>query len=143
VSLFVCIPQDGTDPNCMPVNTLEEIEAARALLIEAGIGEAVVWSGDPDDPDAVETSQRLLAEAIAAIGSDGTRLVVWGVGATEDAATRDAARWLHIDRDTTPLCFAEIDTLTLARIVTGAVDCELLGLQTPELLREAKRAGVR
>lgn len=143
MSLFVCIPQDGTDPNCMSVNTLEEIEAARALLIEAGIGEAVVWSGDPDCPDAVETSQRLFAEAIAAIGSDGTRLVVWGLGATEDAAEQDAAKWLADEQPgATPLCYAKIDTLTLARIATGEVSAESLGLETPEMLSDAKRAGV-
>lgn len=143
MSLFVCIPQDGTDPNCMPVNTLEEIEAARALLIEAGIGEAVVWSGDPDDPDAVETSQRLLAEAIAALGSDGRRLVVWGLGATEDAAEQDAAKWLADEKPgATPLVYVEIDGATLARIKAGEVCAESLGLLTRETLSDAKRAGV-
>lgn len=30
----------------------------------------------------------------AAVGNDGLRPVVWGIGATEDEARSDAARWL-------------------------------------------------
>jgi hypothetical protein len=37
--------------------------------------------------------------AIAAIGTDGTRPVVWGLGATEDEARTDARQWLDAGDD--------------------------------------------
>lgn len=52
---------DPTEDQILPVNTDAEIAAAEIVLREAGVESAVVWSGHA--PDAVETSQRILAAA--------------------------------------------------------------------------------
>jgi hypothetical protein len=62
---------------------------------------------------------------IAAIGSDGTRPVVWGVGSGEDAAREDAARWLEHPQ---PLICCEVTAGIATRIEAGEVDCRALGI---------------
>jgi len=66
----------------------------------------------------------------AAVGSDGLREVVWGVGETEEAARKDAARWIgeaygpHGEAaglDVHPITVAQH-----ARIVAGQVDWNVL-----------------
>lgn len=65
---------------------------------------------------------------IAAIGTDGTRPVVWGVGETPDAAMADAeaqdADWDSGGWDT-----CEILAWTAGRIRAGTVDCGDLGIR--------------
>ena len=60
---------------------------------------------------------------IAAIGSDGTRPVVWGVGRTERSARRDAESGGGDAR-----CCVEVDRATVARIRRGEIHCAALGI---------------
>lgn len=65
---------------------------------------------------------------IAAIGSDGTRPVVWGLGETGEAAIADADSqdsndWRHGGWDT-----CEVSPTIAARIEDGEIDCETLGI---------------
>lgn len=54
---FILIGSDS-----YPVDTLAEIDEAAIALRDAGLAEARVWHGDPDDPDAYEDSvQRIYA----------------------------------------------------------------------------------
>ena len=62
---------------------------------------------------------------IAAVGHDGFRPVVWGVGSDEDAAREDAARWLEHPQN---LICCEVPAAIAARIEAGEVDCEALGI---------------
>jgi hypothetical protein len=62
---------------------------------------------------------------IAAVGHDGFRPVVWGVGSDEDAAREDAARWLAHPQN---LICVEVNQLVATRIEAGEVDCEALGI---------------
>lgn len=60
---------------------------------------------------------------VAAIGDDGTRPVVLGVGADEQRAARD------VDEDQGEIaCYAEVDAATYAKIRAGEVSCESLGI---------------
>lgn len=56
---------------------------------------------------------------IAAIGTDGMRAVVWGLGETEDEARADAAKYLGGDQE--PLTFAPITEVQAAVIAGGDV----------------------
>lgn len=49
----------------------------------------------------------------AAVGTDGTRPVVWGVGHTEDAAREDAKRWLFDYAESIGKSRSEIEPLTV------------------------------
>lgn len=77
-----------------------------------------------------------------AIGNDGFREVVWGVGATEDAAREDAARWIgeaygaHADLD--GLDIIEITAEQAERIREGEVSWESLQLSKEELVAQVK-----
>ncbi|HSM93391.1 MAG TPA: hypothetical protein VLT47_10945 [Anaeromyxobacteraceae bacterium] len=69
---------------------------------------------------------------IVAIGTDGTRPVVWGMGATEAEALEDARHWLVANQVPPPrgveTCTAddlrtvEVDDERAARIAAGDVD---------------------
>lgn len=56
---------------------------------------------------------------IAALGFDGSREVVWGLGTSVDGAARSAARWLNGNPVATPLHYAEVDDALRARIAGG------------------------
>ena len=45
---YITIPQDGADDAIYPVDTDEQVAAARAALREAGLGRAKVYVGEPD-----------------------------------------------------------------------------------------------
>jgi hypothetical protein len=66
---------------------------------------------------------------IAAIGSDGTRLVVWGIGATETEATEDSIGYGGPEEQPGRLTFAEINEEQRANIVAGMVACGELGIR--------------
>jgi hypothetical protein len=66
--------------------------------------------------------------AVAAVGSDGTRLVVWGLGSDVEDALQDAAPYAE-DAYTMPrLWCIDVDAEQEARIVAGEIDCAALGL---------------
>lgn len=50
-----------SDPDTYLVNTDEEIAQARAALRDAGIDEAPVWAGEPDEGESVKTWMSILA----------------------------------------------------------------------------------
>ncbi len=65
----------------------------------------------------------------AAIGSDGTRLVVWGLGRTEKAAEKDAiaeARDSDVDPELTHV--VSITAAQAKRIRAGEVSVDTLGI---------------
>lgn len=64
---------------------------------------------------------------IAAIGSDGTRPVVWGLGETRAEAVSDA----YTTEETWAgdgAAYVEIDERTAARVLEGQIDCDALGI---------------
>lgn len=62
-------------------------------------------------------------DAFAAVGSDGLREVVWGVGWTEGEAESDAKRWLAEGTGTDPeLRFEPITLRQAERIDAGEID---------------------
>ena len=67
---------------------------------------------------------------IALIDTDGTRLVVWGLGETEEAALDDAEQWDYAtDTGATDLRgewqrYVEVSVEQAAAIEAGAVDWE-------------------
>lgn len=65
---------------------------------------------------------------IAAIGSDGSRAVVWGVGPDASRAIRDAHDWLGDDDDTV-LITVPITDDQHAQVRAGAVDVGQLGIK--------------
>jgi len=66
---------------------------------------------------------------IAAIGTDGTRDVVWGLGETEEAARADASTWLAgACGAPVELRFAAVSSETAARVEMGVVGVAELGL---------------
>lgn len=65
---------------------------------------------------------------IAAIGSDGTRPVVWGIGETEETAFADADTQGSYDWRTGGWATCEVPPEIVARIQTGVVDCATLGI---------------
>ena len=72
---------------------------------------------------------------LAAIGNDGTRDVVLGVGHTEDEAKKDAAfliKSMSILLSSDPLTisrYTEITTFQANRVKQGITDCKMLGIQ--------------
>lgn len=58
----------------------------------------------------------------AAIGDDGMRPVVWGLGRTESAAMRDARSQLHEAGCESEIHAAQIDRARVARIRAGDVE---------------------
>jgi hypothetical protein len=73
------------------INTDAEIATAKVALRDAGLAYEYVWADD--GADAVLTQQKLFAEGqkhYAAIGDDGLRPVVWGLGHTVEEALADA-----------------------------------------------------
>jgi hypothetical protein len=77
--------------------------------------------------------------AVAAIGSDGLRLVVWGLGETVEAARIDAIENLDdcawaAERepgeyaDDTIVRYEDVNDEQRARIVAGEIDCVDLGI---------------
>ena len=84
-------------------------------------------------------SGAVVSSAVAAIGSDGTRPVVWGLGETVEAARVDAIE--HLDdcawaaerepadyADDTIVRYADVDDEQRTRIVAGEIDCADLGI---------------
>lgn len=69
---------------------------------------------------------------IAAIGADGTREVVWGLGSTEADAEADAREWLAeatgepVDAS---LRYCEVDADQAHAIMNGVIDVATLGLR--------------
>jgi hypothetical protein len=62
----------------------------------------------------------------AAIGTDGTRPVVWGLGATEDEAEEDARA--QDDAGDVKLITVEVTAEQAARIEAGEVSVATLGI---------------
>jgi len=84
-------------------------------------------------------SGAVVSSAVAAIGLDGLRLVVWGLGETVEAARVDAIE--HLDdcawvaerepaeyADDTIVRYADVDDEQRTRIVAGEIDCADLGI---------------
>lgn len=95
-------------------------------------------------PDSCQTCQeieklkRLQAELgfrvpskVAAIGSDGKNLVVWGIGDDAKSAEEDAQHWL-IESGTSDywdtLAFVPVTDEQVDRIEGGEIDCATLGI---------------
>ncbi len=66
---------------------------------------------------------------IAAIGTDGVRPVVWGLGETE-AHARNEARYYDAAWASRGSAFVEVTPDIVARIKAGEVDCATLGIET-------------
>lgn len=72
----------------------------------------------------------------AAIGSDGTRAVVWGIGRDADQARRDAGQWLadndpgYSPGNELDLACAEITEDQAKRVLAGEVSCATLGVRS-------------
>lgn len=62
---------------------------------------------------------------IAAIGADGTRLVVWGLGATEDEAEADART---NEADGVALAYIAVSDAEAVRVGAGTVGLKDLGI---------------
>lgn len=60
----------------------------------------------------------------AAIGDDGTRPVVWGVGATPFQAQRDASLWLEDAEKEMSLSVVRISAERFEKIVAGDVSAD-------------------
>lgn len=56
---YICIP-NGDDIETFPTNTPAEIETAQAAMREAGITEAVIWIGEPDQTGDSYTDRKKL-----------------------------------------------------------------------------------
>jgi len=74
----------------------------------------------------------------AAVGSDGTRDVVWGKGETYEAALEDAAKWLA-DQPHVDLTVHEITAAMAAEIAEGCVDWAELTTSALERAHEELR----
>jgi hypothetical protein len=75
----------------------------------------------------------------AAVGTDGTRPVVWGVGKTGNDARADAESQLVECDGESPLVTVEISDEQLSRIKAGVVDAPELGIRlTPGQLRDLR-----
>lgn len=67
--------------------------------------------------------------AYAAIGTDGTRIIVWGTGLTKEETTRDARRWIREWTGArTPLELLPITLEQHRRILAGEISPATLGL---------------
>lgn len=71
-----------------PVDSTQEIRAARAAMIRAGVSEAPVWAGEA--PDAVKTSGKVLSSIPV--------LVSWNNGASTEAVTGDSTAAVFLER---------------------------------------------
>jgi hypothetical protein len=65
----------------------------------------------------------------AAVGTDGIRPVVWGLGATREDAEEDAIENLAQSGDRSPLVYVSIDDRTAERVEGGWVDADGLGIE--------------
>jgi hypothetical protein len=65
---------------------------------------------------------------IAAIGSNGLELVVWGIGDTREEAEEDATPYAAECTVAPSLTYVEIDEAQRAQIVAGNVSCASLGI---------------
>lgn len=69
---------------------------------------------------------------VAAIGSDGKNLVVWGIGDDAKSAEEDAQHWL-IESGTSDywdtLAFVPVTDEQVDRIEGGVIDCATLGIE--------------
>ena len=66
---------------------------------------------------------------IAAVGSNGLELVVWGIGDTRDEAEEDATPYVEDSTIAPRLTYVEIDEAQRAQIVAGNVSCASLGIE--------------
>lgn len=71
-----------------PVDSTQEIRAARAAMIRAGVAEAPVWAGEA--PDAVKTSGEVFASVPV--------LVSWNNGASTEVVTGDSTAAVFLER---------------------------------------------
>ena len=69
--------------------------------------------------------------AVAAVGTDGLRLVVWGLGTDEQDALEDAAPYTSDAYPMPSLTTIEVDREQEARIIAGEIDCASLGIEVP------------
>jgi hypothetical protein len=81
-----------------------------------------------EDMTTMRTAEQIVDAAVAAIGSDGLRLVVWGLGADEQSAIEDAARWVEESHPAPELTCVKVNLDQVARIAAGAIDCSALGI---------------
>lgn len=65
-------------------------------------------------------------EKFAAIGSDGLRTVVWGVGDSEGDALSDASLWLGDDFASTDLVIRAITSAQFEAVLAGNISWECL-----------------
>jgi len=84
-----------------------------------------------------------MATYYAAIGTDGIRPVVWGLGETEGAAGTEAriqqAQSVDGDPLNDALVIIEVTAEQSERVTAGVVDLETLGIQlTPVQIRELR-----
>ena len=68
-----------------------------------------------------------MSAIFAAVGGDGTRLVVWGIGDTRQEALEDAIGYDGQEDQPGRLVFVKINDGQRANIVAGMVGCEELG----------------
>lgn len=71
----------------------------------------------------------------AAIGTDGNRPVVWGIGASEDAAEQDAHEELRAGDCESALVYCEITAEDAARVEAGDVDATAILERNPAAFR--------
>ena len=70
------------------------------------------------------------AVVYAAVGSDGTREVVWGLGHTEAEALEDAARWIVEADSTVSQTISGVHELTAAQASVVLIEQGLGGITT-------------
>lgn len=67
--------------------------------------------------------------AVAAVGIDGDRWVVWGLGTDKRDALEDS---LTENGFPAKLTCVEVDREQEARIIAGEIDCLALGIEVPK-----------
>lgn len=72
----------------------------------------------------------------AAVGSDGKRIVVWGIGQTADGARKDGVSEMVEQCEAGKLTVVPISAEQHERIAEGIVDCESLGMDTKTIAKE-------
>ena len=75
------------------------------------------------------TSARRVS-AVAAVGSDGLRLVVWGLGSDDQDALEDAVPYTEDAYPMPRLRCVEVTEEQRAQIVAGEIDCATLGIDS-------------
>jgi hypothetical protein len=65
---------------------------------------------------------------VAAIGSNGLEMVVWGIGDSREEAEEDAAPYADDAYPRPRLTYVEIDEVQRANVVAGNVSCASLGI---------------